>query len=63
MARCLCGGGWRLANEMVIPAQGHWYDALVVRCSRCGSLGRFLFDISGFYEARPRTWADYGQAL
>ncbi len=52
---CRCGGAWILAHEEVLPLIGRWYDSLVVRCGRCGSYSRAIFDITRFFE--PKTWA------
>lgn len=52
LGACPCGGSWKLAAEDVVPLGGRWYDALVMKCQRCGDYGRGIFDITSFYP-RP----------
>jgi len=61
MGACLCGGRWRVASERVIPFAGHWYDSIVAACPACQRKAAFLYDITSFFDARPRVWADYGR--
>jgi hypothetical protein len=60
MRTCLCGGAWMVVSEALAPLDGHWYDTLVGRCSSCLRRERFVFDVTAFYQAVPRVWADYG---
>ena len=62
MRTCSCGSAWTVVSEAVVPLGGRWYDTLVGRCSSCTRRERFIFDITGFYQAVPRVWADYGTA-
>lgn len=56
LGRCSCGGQWYLVAEEVAPIRRRWYDALVVRCSRCGEASRAIFDITKFFEPRGTAW-------
>lgn len=60
MRTCSCGGAWTIVSEAVVPLAGRWFDTLVGRCTSCSRRERFVFDITAFYEAVPRVWADYG---
>lgn len=53
---CACGSAWRLVAEQVVPIRNHWYDALVVRCSRCGEVHRAVFDITPFFAPPSNAW-------
>jgi hypothetical protein len=53
---CVCGSEWRLKGNAVEPVEGRWHDILRVRCSRCGSAGEFVFDITTFFVPRPGIW-------
>lgn len=56
LGNCSCGSGWSLAAEQVVPIRNRWYDALVVRCVRCGDVRSALFDITPFFEPPSRAW-------
>lgn len=57
MGPCECGGQRSLRSEEVIPRAGRWFDSLVVVCVACGRPSGHVFEITPFYEARPRVWA------
>jgi hypothetical protein len=57
IGRCDCGGPLRLESEEVIPQAGKWFDSLVVMCEECRKPSGHVFEITPFYEARPRVWA------
>jgi hypothetical protein len=57
MGQCECGGLLRLRSEEVIPRAGRWFDSLVVMCVECRKPSGHVFEITPFYEARPRVWA------
>jgi hypothetical protein len=60
IGRCECGGLRRLRSEEVIPRAGRWFDSLVVMCTECGMPSGHIFEITPFYQARPRVWARRG---
>lgn len=57
LGECACGGAWSLASEDVAPIHGHWYDALVVRCTGCGDSRRAIFDVTRFFTPPTHAWA------
>ena len=57
LGKCDCGGTWNLLMEDVVPLESRWYDALVVRCDRCGTVDRALFDITAFFEPKGLAWS------
>jgi hypothetical protein len=57
LGACACGGSWTLASEDVAPIGGRWFDALVVRCGRCGEHSRAVFDVTTFFEPPTHAWA------
>ncbi len=59
LATCKCGGEWDLAAEDVVPINGRWVDALVVRCRECGCFDRALFDITSFFTPPTLAWTSY----
>lgn len=59
IGRCDCGGLLRLRSEEVIPRTGRWFDSLVVMCVDCGKPSGHSFEITPFFEARPRVWAGH----
>jgi hypothetical protein len=59
ISSCRCGGVWALAAEDVVPLDGRWFDCLVLRCRSCGQHGSGVFDVTAFFEPRPRVWATY----
>lgn len=59
LSQCPCGGSWALAAESVIPLEGRWFDCLVLRCQACGRHDRGVFDVTPFFEPRPKVWSGY----
>jgi hypothetical protein len=53
---CECGGKWLVRAEDVAPIRNHWYDALVVACSRCGRCRRAVFDVTAFFSPPTYAW-------
>lgn len=60
LGHCSCGSAWRLVSEDVVPIWNRWYDALVLRCTSCGTSRRAIFDVTSFFV--PQSWAWVGAA-
>ncbi len=58
MGRCPCGGGWAMTYNEVVLQGRLWVDRIAVRCGACASSRVFEYDISRFFQPRPRVWAD-----
>lgn len=50
--RCACGGTFTREAQALLEIGGKKCDQLSVRCQKCGTEKRFLFDISSFFGRR-----------